>query len=300
MKNLLEIRTLSAADITGFVELTSKIKDGSYKFDDGRLRDKLAVTMFFEPSTRTKLSFQLAARRLGMQTIDVNKGASSTEKGESLRDTIKTIESLKASIVIIRDSRSGVPQYIARKTNMKVVNAGDGMNEHPTQALLDIFTIHQIFRRYTGLTVVIVGDILHSRVAHSNIYMHSKLGNRLILCGPPTLVPERYSELFPQITISHSLDEHLPNADVVMLLRVQTERQTELHFPSFREFAMLYSMTKARMEMLKPDAIVMHPGPVNRDVEITAPALEDEHSVILAQVENGFYVRTAVLSHLLQ
>ncbi|MBI4244661.1 MAG: aspartate carbamoyltransferase catalytic subunit [Planctomycetes bacterium] len=301
MKNLIEIKTLSKDDITGLIDLTSKVKANPSKYSDqSAFKDKLVFSMFSEPSTRTKLSFQLAAKRLGASVVDVSKVGSSSEKGESLRDMIKTIESLKAHVVIIRDKASGTAQYVARKTNLKVVNAGDGMNEHPTQALLDIFTIYQVFHNYTGLKIAIVGDILHSRVAHSNMFLHEKLGNKVILCGPPTLVPELYKDLFKNVEISYDFDSFLPKVDVVMMLRIQTERQSEVNFPSFREFARLYSLTKERMGLLKKDAIVMHPGPVNRDVEITAPALEDEHSVVLAQVGNGLFLRMAVLYSLLK
>lgn len=304
MKSLIEIKTLSKNDIEEVIRLTAKLKSNDSRTSgnakNGGLSDKLVVTLFFEPSTRTKLSFQIAARKLGVSIVDMPKSGSSTEKGESLRDMIKTIESLRADAIIIRDRLSGVPQYIARKTNMKVINAGDGTNEHPTQALLDIFTIYQIFGKYSGLNIAIVGDIAYSRVAHSNIFLNEKLGNKIFLCGPPTLVPEQYSSMFSNVEIVHDLDTILPTVDVVMMLRIQTERQLELEFPSFREFSRLYSLNKERMSLLNKRAIVMHPGPVNRDVEITAPALENQQSVVLAQVENGLYVRMAVLLLLLR
>ncbi|HEC97441.1 MAG TPA: aspartate carbamoyltransferase catalytic subunit [Nitrospirae bacterium] len=257
------------------------------------LRGKTVVNLFFEPSTRTRTSFELAAKRLSTDVINFSVSASSMVKGESLIDTAMTIQALGADIVIIRHSSSGVPHLLARHLNASVINAGDGINEHPTQALLDAFTIMEKYSRIKGLKIAIVGDILHSRVAKSNIYCLRTLGAEVRLIGPPTLIPEGLID--PDIEIFHSMEEGLRDIDVVMMLRIQMERQDRGFFPTTDEYFRFWGLTLERLSLARPGAMVMHPGPMNRGIEIVSAVADSPQSVILEQVTNGIAARMAVL-----
>ncbi|VAX29981.1 Aspartate carbamoyltransferase [hydrothermal vent metagenome] len=257
------------------------------------LRGKTVVNLFFEPSTRTRTSFELAAKRLSTDVINFSVSASSVVKGESLIDTAMTIQALGADVVIIRHSSSGVPHLLAKHLNASVINAGDGINEHPTQALLDAFTIMEKNGRIKGLRIAIVGDILHSRVAKSNIYCLRALGADVRLIGPPTLIPEGLID--PDIEIFHNMEEGLRGIDVVMMLRIQMERQDRGFFPTTDEYFRLWGLTLERLALARPGAMVMHPGPMNRGIEIVSDVADSPQSVILEQVTNGIAVRMAVL-----
>jgi len=263
------------------------------------LRGRTVVNLFFEPSTRTRTSFELAAKRLSTDVVNFSAPSSSILKGESLLDTALTVEALGADIIIIRHSSSGVPHMLAGHLKASVINAGDGTNEHPTQALLDAFTILEKKERTDGLKVVIVGDILHSRVAKSNIYCLMKLGVEVRLIGPSTLLPPAFEEI-PGVKAFYDMEEGLREADVVMMLRLQLERQGKGFFPTTEEYFKQWGLTKKKLALAKPDAIVMHPGPMNRGIEIASEVADGESSVILEQVTNGLAVRMAVMYHLEQ
>lgn len=301
MKHLHGLEDLSADEITELLDLAETyhgvgVDDDKPKLDD--LKGKLIVTLFFEPSTRTKISFSLAARRLGADIQDFSPGGSSTSKGESFLDTVKNIEAMGIHAVVLRHQSSGAPQLLARHLldHVSVINAGDGSREHPTQGLLDILTIRQRKGTIAGLTVALVGDILHSRVARSNIHGLTKLGAKVILCGPPTLVPRELLQ-FP-VELADDLDEVLPRVDVVNLLRVQFERQRSAFFPSVSEYAYLFGMTSKRLRKADPNVLILAPGPINRGVEITPEVADGKNSAILEQVKNGLAVRMAVLAKL--
>jgi len=249
--------------------------------------------LFVEPSTRTRTSFELAAIRLSADVINFSAEASSFKKGETLKDTARNLEALNADFIIIRHSASGAPHFLSRVLDAHVINAGDGAHEHPTQALLDTFTIREKKGRIAGLNVTILGDILYSRVARSDIWALTKLGARVTLCGPATLVPKAFEQMGCRVT--HDLDEAVCDADIINLLRIQHERQRKTMFPSIAEYANLYGLTKARFAKTKPDALIMHPGPINRGVEIDSEIADCGRSVILEQVTNGLAVRMAVL-----
>lgn len=258
------------------------------------LKGRLVVTMFVEPSTRTKVSFNLAARRLGADTLDFAAGSSSLSKGETLVDTALNIEAMAIDILVVRHPASGAPELLTRQVASAVVNAGDGAHEHPTQGLLDADTILQHKGRIDGLRVAIVGDILHSRVARSNVWALTKLGAEVWACGPATLVPDELRDF--GVKISHDFDAILPSLDVVNMLRIQHERiKGPPMFPSIREYARLFGFNAARLRKAKKDVLVMHPGPLNRGVEITPEVADGPRSVILDQVSNGLAVRMAVL-----
>jgi aspartate carbamoyltransferase catalytic subunit len=257
------------------------------------LRGKVVVNLFYEPSTRTKTSFALAATRLSADVVDFTKATSSALKGETLADTALNIEAMGVDIVVVRHSAAGAAHKLSRTLNASVVNAGDGMHEHPTQGLLDIFTILQHRGSVEGLRVAIVGDIAHSRVARSNIWGLKKLGARVVVVGPSTLIPGAIEDL--GVDVSYGIDEVLPECDVINLLRVQLERQVGGLFPSLREYSRLFGMNATRMRRAKPDVLIMHPGPVNRGVEITPEVVDGDHSVVLEQVANGLAIRMAVL-----
>jgi aspartate carbamoyltransferase catalytic subunit len=262
------------------------------------LRGRTVVSMFYEDSTRTRLSFETAAKRLSADTMNFAAGSSSLRKGESLLDTVRTVEAMGIDAIVVRHRSSGVPQRIAGWIDASIINAGDGWHEHPTQALLDAFTLRRHRGdSFAGMRVAIVGDIKHSRVARSNVKALSALGADVTLVGPPTLMPPDL-EGWP-VTVSYELDEVLPNVDVLYVLRIQRERQSEALFPSLREYATRYGITTERLARLPADAIVMHPGPTNRGVEIDALVADDPRSVINEQVANGVAVRMAVLYMLL-
>jgi aspartate carbamoyltransferase catalytic subunit len=257
------------------------------------LRGRVVVNLFFEPSTRTRVSFGLAARRLGADTQDFGSSNSSISKGETFIDTAKNIEAMGIDVVVVRHSVPGAPQLLAKHLQAHVVNAGDGAHEHPTQGLLDLFTIRQIKGRIEGLTVGLVGDIAHSRVARSNIYGLTKLGAHVIVCGPPTLVPRDIGRL--GVEVAYRLEDILPRCDVVNVLRIQFERQHSGLFPSIQEYFRLFGVHRERLRKAKDQLLLLAPGPINRGVELTAEVADGPHSAILKQVTNGLAIRMAVL-----
>ncbi len=261
------------------------------------LRGKTVVHLFFEPSTRTKLSFELAAKRLSADTVGISASASSVVKGENLIDTARNIQAMKPDAIVMRHPFSGAPHLLTGYIEASVINAGDGMNEHPSQALLDLMTVKEAKGTLEGLKVAIIGDIAHSRVAHSDIRAFTKMGSEVVVCGPATLLPPYLEELGAKVVMS--LEEALEEADVVMALRLQKERQASGLLPSNREYAMTFGLTRKRLALVKPDAIIMHPGPMNRGVEISPAVADGPWSVILDQVTNGVAVRMAILSLLL-
>jgi aspartate carbamoyltransferase catalytic subunit len=257
------------------------------------LRGKTVVNFFVEPSTRTRSSFELAEKRLSADSLNFSTSTSSLVKGETLLDTLRNLEAMSPDFIVIRHSEAGAPHFLAKHGHTSIVNAGDGAHEHPTQGLLDGFTIRQHKGRLRGLKVAIVGDILHSRVARSNVHLLSKMGADVVLCGPPTLLPTGVDRLGARVT--HRMDEAIEGADVVMMLRIQLERMQGGFFPTLREYAAFYGLNAERLERAAPDAIVMHPGPINRGVEIMGDVADGKASVILDQVTNGIAVRMAVL-----
>ena len=302
MKHLLSIEDLSAADIHSMLELTDHMVEVSSRPIPKvpALRGKNVVSLFFEDSTRTRTSFDTAAKRLSADTMNFAVASSSVNKGESLRDTIETISAMGVDAFVIRHKSSGAPQMVTRWTNASIVNAGDGWHQHPTQALLDCYTIRTGLNRrdsFEGLRIAIVGDIKHSRVARSNVQAFTKLGAHVTLVAPPTLLPPSLDG-WP-VDVSHDLDSLIADVDVLYLLRVQRERMDDALLPSMNEYSMLYGLTQARAGRLAPHALVMHPGPMNRGVEMVVDPSELPGSVILQQVTNGVAVRMAVLFTLL-
>jgi aspartate carbamoyltransferase catalytic subunit len=297
---------LKSKDLLGIKELTSEeiyhILDTASGFQDVLKRDikkvpplrgKSVVSLFFEPSTRTKTSFALAAKRLSADFVNFSVTTSSVLKGESIQDTALTIQALGADFVVVRHASSGVPHILSKIVDMSVINAGDGANEHPTQALLDLLTIQTHKKRIEGLNVAIIGDIAHSRVAKSNIYALTKLGANVRVIAPPTMMPAEIQKV--GVDVFHSVEEGIRKCDVVMTLRLQLERQTKGFLPSLKEYYKLFGLTPDRIKLAKSDAIVMHPGPMNRGVEIASSVADGPQSVILEQVTNGIAVRMAVL-----
>jgi aspartate carbamoyltransferase catalytic subunit len=298
MKHLLGLEGLSGAQLTQLLDAAERFAGvgvGDVPKGDA-LKGKVVVNLFYEPSTRTRMSFGLAARRLGADVLDFSPGGSSTAKGESFIDTAKNIEAMGIDAVVVRHSSPGAPHVLAKalKPHVRVVNAGDGAHEHPTQALLDILTIRKKLGRVAGLTVGLVGDIAHSRVARSNIYGLVALGAKVIVCGPTTLVPPEVARL--GVKIADKLDDVIPQCDVLNLLRVQFERQRSGLFPSIREYRLLFGVDADRMKRAKPNVLLLAPGPINRGVEISPDVADGPNSAILDQVTNGLAVRMAVLS----
>ncbi|HEV8185206.1 MAG TPA: aspartate carbamoyltransferase catalytic subunit [Chthoniobacterales bacterium] len=294
-KDLLGIRELSAEEITFVLDNADAFKQVGTR-DVKKvpaLRGKTLVNFFVEPSTRTRTSFELAAIRLSADVINISASTSSLAKGETLKDTAKILEANHADIIVLRHSSAGAAQFLGERLSASVINAGDGAHEHPTQALLDLYTIREKKGSIAGLHVAIVGDILFSRVARSNIFGLLKLGARVTLVGPTTLVPRAFEQL--GVAISDDIDAVLPTADVVNLLRIQHERQRKEYFPGLGEYIRLFGLTKARAKLLKPECLIMHPGPINRGVEIDSDLADGVQSVILDQVTNGLAVRMAVL-----
>jgi aspartate carbamoyltransferase catalytic subunit len=257
------------------------------------LQGRVLVNLFYENSTRTRVSFELAGKKLGADVVNVTASASSVTKGESLRDTVETLQALGARIVVVRSSQSGAPDAIARAIRGGVVNAGDGWHAHPTQALLDLFTIREKKGRIAGLDVAIVGDILHSRVARSNLFGLCALGAKVRLVGPPTLLPAEFASF--GVAIHHELKAGITGADVIMMLRIQRERQGANFFPSLDEYSRLFGLDRAALTAAKPDVVILHPGPMNRGVEISSEVADGPYSLILDQVTNGVAVRMALL-----
>ncbi len=294
-KDLLGLRELTAEEIRLILQTAESFREVSLRpiKKVPALRGKTVVNLFFEPSTRTRISFELAAKRLSADIVNIATQASSLSKGETVLDTVRNLEALKVDILVIRHAAAGVPHLVARRAAASVINAGDGSHEHPTQALLDLFTIQEKKGRIEGLNVSIIGDIMHSRVARSNIWGLTKLGARVTVCGPPTLMPPQIEQLGVQVT--HDLETAIKGADVLMLLRIQHERQEAMLIPSLREYRLRYGLTRERMELAKPEVLIMHPGPVNRGVELDSSVADGPYSVILDQVTNGLAVRMAVL-----
>ncbi len=294
-KDLVGLQDLTAAEITHVLDTASAFKTvGTREVKKvPALRGQTLINFFVESSTRTRVSFELAAHRLSADVINIGASTSSLTKGETLKDTARNLEALHADIIVLRHSSAGASQFLAERLEASVINAGDGAHEHPTQALLDTFTIREKLGRIAGIHVAIIGDILFSRVARSNIHALLKLGARVTLVGPSTLVPREFEQL--GVTVTHHLDAVLPEVDVVNLLRIQHERQRKEYFPSLGEYTSLFGLTKQRAERLKPDALIMHPGPINRGVEIDSDLADSGRSVILDQVTNGLAVRMAVL-----
>jgi len=294
-KHLLTIEELSLAEIDQIHATAAafrKILRRSVKKVPA-LRGKTIVNLFLEPSTRTRLAFEMAAKRLSADVISFDAASSSTQKGETLRDTAENIQALNADMLVIRHGASGSPLYLSRILDLPVINAGDGAHEHPTQGLLDTFTMKEHFGSMRGRKVAILGDILFSRVARSNLHALTKMGAAVTLVGPSTLVPSWFTDF--GVTVSHDLKSALADAEVVMLLRIQHERQSAGHFPSLGEYTSMFGLNKTRASWLNPKAIIMHPGPINRGVEIDSELADGERSVILEQVANGIAIRMAVL-----
>ncbi len=294
-KDLLNIASLDPEEIRLILETADSFKEVS-----GReikkvpaLRGKTVVNLFFEPSTRTRRSFELAAKRLSADVINFSIATSSVVKGETLLDTARNIEAMQADIIVLRHPAAGAAEALARTVKSSVINAGDGWHEHPTQALLDLFTLREKKLEFKGLQVAIVGDLAHSRVARSNIYALTKLGAEVRVVGPPTMIPAYLDRL--GVKVYYHLDEALRGVQVIMMLRLQLERQGRALFPSIREYSRLYGLTAERLQLAESGAVVMHPGPINRGVEIAPDVADSLASVILAQVTNGVAVRMSVL-----
>ncbi len=292
MKHLLGIEGWRREELEALLDRAEAHLPGGARASD-LLKGRVVANVFFEDSTRTRSSFEVAAKLLGAEVLNWTTAGSSVSKGETLLDTVRNIEALGPAAIIMRHRSSGAPHLVAKHVRCAVINAGDGTHEHPSQALLDAFTLRRRWKGLDGRTVLIVGDILHSRVARSNLLCLKALGARVVLCAPPTLLPVGIGEMGAEVT--HALDEALPHADAVMCLRVQNERMGESYFPSPREFARLYGLNPARAEKMKPEAVVMHPGPINRGVELAPAVADGERSVILEQVANGVAVRRAIL-----
>ncbi len=296
-RHMLGLEELSREEITQVLDRAREYKQvatsGGKKLPV--LQGKTVVNLFFESSTRTSNSFALAAKRLSADTMSFSSSGSSVSKGETLIDTALNIQAMGIDAFVIRHSAPGAPHLLARHVNVPVINAGDGCHEHPTQGLLDMFTIREVFGKIEGLTVAILGDIRHSRVARSNAWGLKKLGARVILAGPPTLVPHAIGTAMG-VDVSHNIDEVIEQSDVLNCLRIQFERKAANFFPSTREYAAIYGLNEERMKRCKPKAIIMHPGPINRGIELTPELADGERSVILDQVSNGVAVRMAVLA----
>jgi aspartate carbamoyltransferase catalytic subunit len=294
-KDLLGIADLTPDEISLILDTAVAMKEiGTRQIKKvPALRGKTVVNLFFEPSTRTRTSFEIAEKRLSADTLNIAIGTSSVVKGETLADTALNLEAMSPDMIVLRHSSSGAPYLLSRICKSAIINAGDGMHEHPTQALLDAFTIREHKKRLNGLKVSIIGDLLHSRVLRSNIHLLTKMGAQVWVCGPPTLVPADIRRL--NVTVTSSVDEAVGDADVVMLLRIQLERMEGAYFPSLREYFNVFGMTEQRLRLARPDAIIMHPGPMNRGVEIASEVADGPYSVILEQVANGVAVRMAVL-----
>lgn len=294
-KDLLGIAELEAEEIQLILDTAASLKEISTRpiKKVPTLRGKTVVTLFYEPSTRTRTSFELAAKRLSADTLNLTVAASSAVKGETLADTAHNLEAMQPDILIIRHPASGAPYFLARRLKCGVVNAGDGIHEHPTQALLDLLTVREAKGRLDGLKVAIIGDIAHSRVARSNIYAFTKMGSRVTVAGPATMLPPYLESL--GVEVAFSLEEAVAGADVIMMLRLQLERQGQMFFPTLREYSTYFGLALRHLSLAKEDVIIMHPGPLNRGVEISPEVADGPYSVILEQVTNGVAVRMAVL-----
>lgn len=294
-KHILGLEELSSEEIKFVLDTAESMKEVSER-DVKKvpaLKGVTVVNLFFEPSTRTRASFEIAEKRLSADVLNFTPSESSVVKGETLLDTARNLEAMGASVIVIRHSMSGAPWLLARELRSSIINAGDGSHEHPSQALLDLFTVREIKKEIAGLKVVIVGDISHSRVARSNVWGLVKLGAEVRVVGPPTMIPRDIEKT--DVKVYYNLDSALEGADVVIMLRIQKERQESGLFPSLREYSRFYGLTRERLKLAKEDVVVMHPGPINRGVELSSEVADDVHSVILNQVSNGIAVRMAML-----
>jgi len=300
-KDLLGIRELSIEEITTILDTAESFKEVSTRSIKKvpALRGKTVINFFFESSTRTRTSFEIAAKRLSADAINISASTSSVTKGETLIDTARNLEAMAPDAIVIRHPSPGVPHQLARLVRASIINGGDGAHEHPTQALLDAFTIREQKGRLAGLNVAIIGDIMHSRVARSNSHLLTKLGAHVRIAGPRPLIPQDYDKLVESsegsLTVCDRIDDAITGADVVMMLRIQRERMGDAYFPSIKEYSIQYGLTLRRLELAARDAIVMHPGPVNRGVEISSDVVDSSRSLILDQVTNGVAVRMALL-----
>ncbi len=293
-KDILDISSLSQEEISLILDTAERMKEINSRSVKKvpPLKGKTIVLFFHEPSTRTKLSFDIAAKRLSADSISMAASSSSMVKGESLLDTAMTLEAMNPDIIVIRHSSSGAPHFLAKNLKASVVNGGDGMHAHPTQALLDMMSVRQKKGRLDGLRIAIIGDIAHSRVARSNIEGFTKMGSEVVVAGPPTMIPKGIESMGARV--AYSTDEAVSGADVVMMLRIQKERQGDFLFPSEREYAREFGLNEKRLEKATPDVIIMHPGPMNRGVEISSDLADCDRSVILEQVTNGVAIRMAL------
>ncbi len=297
-RDLLGIRSLSAADITGILDTAENFREINAREIKKvpTLRGKTVINLFFESSTRTRTSFELAAKRLSADSVNISVSSSSLSKGETLLDTALNLDAMDPDCIVVRHGSAGVPHQLAKVSKAAIVNAGDGANEHPTQALLDAMTIREHKKKIKGLNVAIIGDILHSRVARSNIHLLTKLGATVRVAGPGTLVPKDFQNLVDKgLSVMPKVEEAIEGADVVMILRIQRERQDSAYFPTLREYAIHYGLTNERLDLARKDAIVLHPGPMNRGIEISSDVADSSRSLILDQVKYGVAVRMAVL-----
>lgn len=294
--HLLGIKDLTKGDISLFLDTATQFKEVLQRpvKKVPSLRDVSIVNLFYENSTRTRISFELAEKRLSADTINFSASGSSVSKGETLLDTVNNILSMKVDMVVMRHSATGAPHFLARHIPVPIVNAGDGINEHPTQGLLDAFSIREKMGKLAGVKVAIIGDIMHSRVAMSNMYLLTRMGAKVTVCGPPTLVPKYLEQAF-DVTVNYNLEETLNWCDVANVLRIQLERQNQVLFSSLREYNLSYGISRKLLESLKKDIVIMHPGPINRGVELDSDVADSGQSIILQQVENGVAVRMAVL-----
>jgi aspartate carbamoyltransferase catalytic subunit len=294
-KDILDMESLTPGEINLILDTAKQMKEISVRpiKKVPTLRGKTVVLFFYEASTRTRMSFDIAAKRLSADCHSIAANTSSMVKGETLLDTAKNLEAMNPDIIVIRHSSAGAPQFLAQNTEASIVNAGDGMHAHPTQALLDLLTVKEAKGHIEGLRIAIIGDITHSRVARSNCHGFTKMGAEVVLAGPPTMIPKGIEHL--GVTVTHDMDEAVSNSDVVMMLRIQKERQKGFLFSTEREYAKTFGLSRKRLEKAREDVLIMHPGPINRGVEISSDVADGPHSLILDQVTNGVAVRMAVL-----
>lgn len=295
-RHLLGIKDLTPEDIQLLLDTAKQFKDVLQRpiKKVPSLRDITVVNLFFENSTRTRISFELAEKRLSADIVNFSASGSSVSKGETLLDTVNNILSMKVDMVVMRHSASGAPHFLAKHISAAIINAGDGINEHPTQGLLDAFSMLEVFGTLKGLKVAIIGDIMHSRVAQSNIYLLTKMGAEVVVCGPPTLIPKYLDQAF-NVRVEYDLRKTLHWCDVANVLRIQLERQNQVLFSSLREYNLVYGINKRLLEGLNKKITIMHPGPINRGVELDSDVADSDQSIILQQVENGVAVRMAAL-----
>ncbi|MBL7181375.1 MAG: aspartate carbamoyltransferase catalytic subunit [Pseudomonadota bacterium] len=294
-KNILDMESLSVDEINMILDTADRMKEISQRpvKKVPTLRGKTVVLFFYEPSTRTRASFDIAAKRLSADSLSLSAGSSSMVKGESLIDTARNLEAMNPDVIVIRHPSAGAPHLLARTVNAAIINAGDGMHAHPTQALLDLMTVRENKGKITGLRIAIIGDIAHSRVARSNCIGFKKMGAEVVLAGPPTMIPKGIESL--GVSVTYHIDDAIGDADIIMMLRIQKERQKHFLFSTEREYSKVYGLTKERLKNARDDVLIMHPGPINRGVEIASDVADGPYSLILDQVTNGVAVRMALL-----